>query len=76
MVESLEEAAAAVERLDDFDRAACRRVFEERFSVERMARDYVGVYEQLAEAVTLPAVHVKEATPWKTLFASKTITTS
>jgi glycosyltransferase involved in cell wall biosynthesis len=49
VVESLEEAAAAVERLDDFDRAACRRVFEERFCVERMARDYVRVYRRLAK---------------------------
>jgi hypothetical protein len=27
----------------------CRRVFEERFSAERMAREYVAVYSYLCE---------------------------
>jgi glycosyltransferase involved in cell wall biosynthesis len=47
VVDDIEPAVAAVHRLDEIDRAACRRRFEERFSVERMARDYVRVYEQL-----------------------------
>jgi len=78
IVGSIDEAVQAVERVPGLSRAACRERFEKRFSVERMARDYVGVYEQLAEEVevAVPAVAVKEAAPWKTLFASKTITTS
>jgi glycosyltransferase involved in cell wall biosynthesis len=32
------------------DRAACRRVAEERFSAERMVDDYSRVYEELLEA--------------------------
>ena len=76
VVESIEEAVRALQHLPGLSRTRCRRRFEERFSVERMARDYVSVYEQLAETATVPAVSVKEATPWKTLFASKTITTS
>jgi len=47
VVDSLDEAVAAVERLDDFDRAVCRRVFEERFCAQRMARDYLRVYRRL-----------------------------
>jgi glycosyltransferase involved in cell wall biosynthesis len=78
IVDSIDDAVEAAKRVPELSRAACRQRFEQRFSVERMARDYVGVYEQLAEAeaVALPAVHVKEAAQWKTLFASKTITTS
>ena len=31
------------------DRAACRRVFEERFSARRMARDYLALYQRLLD---------------------------
>lgn len=47
IVSGIPHAVAAVEKLPDFDRRACRRVFEERFSVKRMATDYVKVYEQV-----------------------------
>ncbi len=50
IVDDIDSAVDAVGRLDGFDRAACRARFEERFSVERMARDYVRVYEQLIGA--------------------------
>jgi len=76
VVDSVEEAVSALQRLPGLARTRCRARFEERFSVERMARDYVGIYEQVAEQAAVPAVSVKEAAPWKTLFASKTITTS
>jgi glycosyltransferase involved in cell wall biosynthesis len=48
LVESLDEAVAATKRAAAFSRARCRAVFEKRFTAERMARDYVSVYEQLA----------------------------
>jgi glycosyltransferase involved in cell wall biosynthesis len=41
-------AVGAIERLDRIDRAAVRRRFEERFTAERMARDYLAVYRRLA----------------------------
>ena len=50
VVRSVDEAVAAVERLPQIDRAACRRHFEERFSARRMARDYVAVYRRVLEA--------------------------
>jgi len=40
-------AAEAVRRLDALDRRACRRTFEERFSAETMARNYVDAYRAL-----------------------------
>lgn len=47
IVDDLDGAVEAVGRLDEIDRARCRAIFEERFTVERMARDYLRVYEQL-----------------------------
>ncbi len=47
VVHNVDEAADAVRRLDRFDRRRCRDVFERRFSVSRMACDYVHVYERL-----------------------------
>ena len=38
---------AALERVDRIERAACRRWVEERFSAERMTRDYEAVYARL-----------------------------
>jgi glycosyltransferase involved in cell wall biosynthesis len=53
VVESMEQAVRAVERVVSLSRAECRRVFERRFSVRRMARDYLAVYRRLLEgAVT------------------------
>jgi glycosyltransferase involved in cell wall biosynthesis len=38
----------AVERTDELSREACRRAVEERFTVQRMARDYEAVYRRVA----------------------------
>jgi glycosyltransferase involved in cell wall biosynthesis len=55
VVEDLEQAVAAVGRIGEIDRAACRAWFEEHFSAERMARGYTDLYGTLiasrAEAV-------------------------
>ncbi|MPZ29656.1 MAG: glycosyltransferase [Rhodospirillales bacterium] len=40
-------AAAAVKRLAMLDRAKVRSAFEQRFTVERMAADYLSVYGSL-----------------------------
>jgi glycosyltransferase involved in cell wall biosynthesis len=47
-VRSMEEAVAAVDRVEKLDRLAIRRVFDRRFTVERMAADYVSIYRRLA----------------------------
>ena len=47
IVESIEEAAEAVERVASLSRRACRQSFEQRFDAARMARDYVEVYQGL-----------------------------
>ncbi len=48
IVASEDAAVAALGQLGNFDRAACRRSFEERFSVERMARDYLRIYRKVS----------------------------
>jgi glycosyltransferase involved in cell wall biosynthesis len=47
IVDSVEEAVAAVRRIDEIDRRRCRQAFEERFTASRMAQDYLAVYERL-----------------------------
>jgi hypothetical protein len=49
VVDNLEEAVGAARRVTVLDRRACRRAFEQRFAVSRMARDYVTVYHELME---------------------------
>ena len=47
VVEDLSDAIDAVREVHRLSRARCREVFEERFTAERMARDYVRLYETL-----------------------------
>lgn len=46
IVDDVAGAMAALGRIDAFDRRACRRVFEERFSAARMAQDYLATYRR------------------------------
>ncbi len=47
IVESLEGAVQAVERVPTLSRHRCRQVFEERFTASRMAREYLSIYRRL-----------------------------
>ncbi|TGV95978.1 glycosyltransferase family 4 protein, partial [Mesorhizobium sp. M2E.F.Ca.ET.154.01.1.1] len=49
-VDTVEDAAAAVPALVKLDRRQVRAVFEKRFSVARMARDYLAAYARLIGA--------------------------
>jgi glycosyltransferase involved in cell wall biosynthesis len=49
VVQSELEAASAVARIDALDRRKVRMRFEQRFSVARMAHDYVNIYRALLE---------------------------
>jgi glycosyltransferase involved in cell wall biosynthesis len=42
-------AIAAVERLDELDRAKVRATFDRRFTARRMAEDYLDLYTELCE---------------------------
>jgi len=47
IVNEIEDAVEATRRVGDLDRRRCREVFDDRFTVARMAHDYVAVYESL-----------------------------
>ncbi|MCL2452993.1 MAG: glycosyltransferase family 4 protein [Alphaproteobacteria bacterium] len=47
IVESMDEAVAAVERLHQLKRRGVRDYFESRFTVKRMAWDYLAAYEAM-----------------------------
>lgn len=51
IVRTVDEAVEAVKRVSTLDRRICRKVFEQRFNVTRMAEDYLRIYERLREAV-------------------------
>lgn len=57
VVHNVDEAVAALKQLSTLDRRKCRRAFEQRFSVKRMAHDYLTIYENIIkpepESVTL-----------------------
>jgi glycosyltransferase involved in cell wall biosynthesis len=47
LVDDLDEALRAIERVGEIDRAACRRAAEERFSVDKMVDRYLRLYEAI-----------------------------
>jgi len=61
IVDSVEDATRAIERIDDIDRQKCRCVFESRFSARRMADDYMKIYERLSRSAD--GVEDEEAVP-------------
>jgi glycosyltransferase involved in cell wall biosynthesis len=50
VVDDLDGAVAALGRIPELDRMACRAYFDSRFRVERMAEAYLDVYAQLLAA--------------------------
>jgi glycosyltransferase involved in cell wall biosynthesis len=49
VVGDLDQAVDATRGVDRLDRGACRSAFERRFSVKRMAEQYVGLYERVID---------------------------
>jgi glycosyltransferase involved in cell wall biosynthesis len=47
LVNSVDEAVAAVRKIDRIDRRECRRRVEENFTIDRMAAGYERVYEEI-----------------------------
>jgi len=55
VVESEEEAIAAVRNIGQLDRHRVRAAFEARFASQRMAQEYVRLYRALAKGPHAPA---------------------
>lgn len=73
VVETLEEAVRAVGRIDRLSRTIVRAIFEERFTADRMARDYVQIYRGLpgVETAIMPLPHMLEGHAGKELHAAE-----
>jgi glycosyltransferase involved in cell wall biosynthesis len=56
LVNRIDDAVAAVERASSLSRSRCREVFEQRFSADRMVRDYVTAYRRLLVGVGEPSL--------------------
>ena len=56
IVDTVEQAIAALPRALSLDRNAVRRRFEQRFSARRMAQDYLTLYARAAAVRRIPAV--------------------
>jgi len=50
VVDDVDGAVDAVQRLGEIDRRGCRQAFDDRFTVDRMARDYLALFEHLVAA--------------------------
>jgi glycosyltransferase involved in cell wall biosynthesis len=69
VVDDVSSAITAVNRLGELNRLACRQVFEERYDVSRMTRDYLEVYRGLIAGGREPVVlHVDEPIDHRPIF--------
>src|SRR5215468_5801674 len=50
VVNDIENAVEATQRVRDLSRVKCREIFEKRFAASRMASDYINVYTRLADS--------------------------
>ena len=55
--ETVSDMVDAVGQVSLIDRQSCRAAFDERFTADRMARDYVALYERLLEDGGVQAAH-------------------
>jgi glycosyltransferase involved in cell wall biosynthesis len=60
VVDTLDDAIAAVRRLSEIRRADCRHAFEQRFDSHRMALDYLTAYKRLIDGSFAPAGALRE----------------
>jgi glycosyltransferase involved in cell wall biosynthesis len=51
--ETVDEMVEAVGQVPFIERRRCRAAFDERFTADRMARDYVALYERILEGVAV-----------------------
>ncbi len=62
VVSNEDEAVAALQRIGSLSRTRIRQHFERRFTAERMASDYVEIYDQLASRKK-PSLHLVTESP-------------
>lgn len=75
LVRTVGEGVEAVKRLGEIDRRECRRHFELNFTDERMASDYVKIYNQLIHPKSTSITVEEGALNWMELESSTPSTT-
>jgi glycosyltransferase involved in cell wall biosynthesis len=53
LVNTVNEAIDAVEKIKDINRKSCRRCVEQYFTIERMVKDYIQVYNTILDSVRI-----------------------
>jgi glycosyltransferase involved in cell wall biosynthesis len=71
VVDNLDQAITAVGSISKLSRQACRRAFEARFSVSRMTRDYLAVYERLLAGESRNGYEIRRNGSMRTGHASR-----
>ena len=72
IVSSAAEAASALKKLDGIDRNLCRQHFERHFCDERMAADYLNIYQRLVGRKTTALTLSDGVVGWTDLVPSTT----
>ena len=71
--EGLDEMTEVIQRIREIDRRRCRISFEQRFSVARMAQEYVRVYEQVIGSACEREAEATNLMSWPTFSDSVTM---
>jgi glycosyltransferase involved in cell wall biosynthesis len=73
LVDNVDQAVSAVKRLPELSRRRCREIFDERFTVSRMADDYLRIYAGVASQDAGPVGRARGGrTAWNTSSPHKT----
>jgi glycosyltransferase involved in cell wall biosynthesis len=69
IVDDLEQAIQAAGRIGSIDRRLCRKKFEDRFTAERMAQDYLQIYHRIQSEKILAngVMHGKQNSAWRAM---------
>jgi glycosyltransferase involved in cell wall biosynthesis len=74
IVADLEGAVKAAKRIAEIDRRKCRRWFEQHFSAERMAQDYVNIYQRVVRGESSPITVSDGVLSWMKLTSPSSTT--
>jgi glycosyltransferase involved in cell wall biosynthesis len=67
LVRDIDSAVRAIARVSEIDRRLCRLQFEERFTANRMAQDYLTIYQGLAKAESRSLALAEGEVSWMNL---------
>ncbi len=75
LVRDIDQAVEAVNRIGEIDRSDCRRHFDLHFTAERMAREYLNIYQQLVDRESSPIALEEGVLKWMEVESPTTTTT-